>query len=364
MKKSYLIAIGVTALIVIWMGAGIVFNDGRPEAVASLNTQEETSDQITVEVREQDAVSTVSYVVAQGNIMPDREVVIRAETAGQIKDIVITEGHAVKEKDVLASIDLDDRSIRLERAKAQVSVEGRKYNSLKNLGTKGYTAQTRIDEALATYKQAQADEKQIKLDIAHTKIKAPFDGVIDEQSIEKGDYVEIGNALFTLVDNNPLVATVYVPQKDVNALKAGGEANVTLATGEEAQGRIRFIAPRAHQETRSFRVEVEIPNPDNLPSGTTAIVQIPKESVMAHFISPALLTLNNEGTAGVKTVDDAGHVLFHPIQIVASEQTGIYVTGLPDKAQIIVNGQGFVRTGDTVSFVQSDVAEDQNAENN
>ena len=356
MKRSHLIAIILSAVIVVWMAIGMVFNNTEIKHSDVTSNPVHSSPELTIEVRDQQAISTVSYIVTLGNILPDREVIIRAETAGEINEVVIKEGNDIKENDILANIDIDDRNIRLDRTKAQTAVEKRKYNSLKNLGAKGYTAQTRIDEAFAAYTSAQADEKKIKLDIAHTKIKAPFDGVIDVQSIEKGDYVDIGDKLFTIVDNNPLVVSVFIPQQDINALKKGGKADVTLVTGEQKQGTIRFIAPRANQETRSFRVEIEIPNPDNLPSGTSATARIPKESVMAHFISPALLTLNNDGETGVKTINNEGVVSFHTIKIVSSEKGGIYVTGLPDKAQIIYNGQGFVRTGDTVAFVKTNAS--------
>lgn len=354
-NKSLLISIGLSLLIIIWMAAGILLRDDNGNAGAISNTQEGPLHELTVEVREQQASDIVSYILTQGTVMPDREVIIRAETAGKINDIVTREGNGVSENSLLAKMNIDDRTIQLARAKAQTAVETHKYNSLKNLGKKGYTAQTRIDEALATLKAAEADEKAIQLDIEHTKIKAPFAGVIGTQSIEKGDYVSIGDELFTIVDNDPLIITAFVPQKDISALKKGGAADVTLATGEHREGIIRFIAPRANQETRSFRVEIAIPNPDNLPSGTSSTAHFPRESIMAHFVSTALLTLDENGDTGVKTVNEQGLVAFHPIQVVSSTKEGIYVSGLPKKALIIINGQGFVRTGDKVAFVKTTV---------
>ncbi len=126
-----------------------------------------------------------------------------------------------------------------------------------------------------------------------------------------------------------------------------------MATGENKLGAIRFIAPRAEQTTRTFRMEVAIPNPDGLPSGTSATVRIPKKGVMAHFVSTALLTLDINGVIGVKTVDDSGIVSFHPVKIVSSSPSGVHITGLPDNATIIVNGQGFVVENDKVSFVEA-----------
>src|SRR5690606_14444769 len=109
--------------------------------------------------------------------------------------------------------------------------------------------------------------------------------------------------------------------------------------------------PRADATTRTFRVEISTPNPENIPSGTSATVEIPKKSVLAHFITASLLTLDSNGRTGVKTVDDDGIVIFHPVQIISAETNGIYVVGLPDNANLIINGQGFADAGVKVKTV-------------
>ncbi|MCC6599021.1 MAG: efflux RND transporter periplasmic adaptor subunit [Alphaproteobacteria bacterium] len=351
MKTPHAIAIGLTGLLVLWMGAGMLFKGQPPAAKSQETAQAAPGNAMVVEVRAQTAQPVTGYITAQGHVMPDREVIIRAEAEAQVKKILIKEGNSVKTGDILAKLDMNDRQIRLEKARAKTAEEQRKYNSAKNLAAKGYTAKTRTDETLAALKAAQAEEKQIALEIENTNIKAPFDGIIDHQNIEKGAYVRIGDEVFTLVDNDPLVVTVYVPQHEIAALETGGKAEIKLATGQDREGTIRFIAPRAEQATRTFRVEAQIANPDNLPSGTSASVRIPRKSVLAHFASPALLSLDKKGATGIKTVNENGIVEFYPVQIISAKPGGIYVTGLPERARIIVNGQGFVAAGEKVSYV-------------
>lgn len=354
MKKSHVIALGVTASVVLWMGAGLIFGDKKNTSNTTADENDSSVKEMVVEVRQQSASLVISNVLAQGHVMPDREVELSVETAGAVHDILIREGVAIKAGDALARIDMNDREIQLSEAKAKIVEAQGKYKSAKKLGEKGYTAESRVDETLSILRSAQAEEKRIALDIEHTNIVAPFDGIIDSQHIEQGDYVSLGDKVFTIVDNDPLVVSVYVPQHEINNVKVGGRADVALATGQSKIGKIRFIAPRAEQATRTFRVEVAIPNPDGLPSGTSATVRIPKQGVMAHFVSAALLTLNIEGVVGVKTIDDDGIVSFFPVKIVSSNLNGVYVVGMPDQVTIIVNGQGFVVAGDKVSFVVAD----------
>jgi|TARA_R110002126_G_scaffold3263_1_gene18323 multidrug efflux system membrane fusion protein len=351
MKKSHAIATGFAGIIVLWMGVGMLFGAADNSQAALSADQHEPAQKMRVETREQKAVPVISYVIAQGHVMPDRAVIMRAKAAAQVQEILIKEGHIVKAGDVLAKLDIEDRQIKLDKAKAKTAEAQRKYDSAKSLGKKGYTAETRIDETLTALKTAQADEKQIALEVENTNLTAPFDGIIDHQNIEQGNYVRIGDEAFTIVDNDPLVITVYVPQHEISEIKTGGKANVELATGQAKEGVIRFVAPRAEHVTRSFRVEIEIANPDSLPSGTSATARIPKQSIMAHFVSPSLLSLDEKGVTGIKTVDLDDAVVFHPVKIVKAMPDGIYVSGLPESARIIINGQGFVRAGETVSFV-------------
>ena len=114
-------------------------------------------------------------------------------------------------------------------------------------------------------------------------------------------------------------------------------------------GKVSFVAPRADVETRTFRVEVEVANPDGkIPSGISVEARIPTGSVMAQFVSPAALSLNDKGVLGVKTVDKDNKVEFHAAKIVRSDVDGVWLTGLEDEERIITVGAGFVRVGEEV----------------
>ncbi len=85
-----------------------------------------------------------------------------------------------------------------------------------------------------------------------------------------------------------------------------------------------------------------------IPAGVSAQLRIPTGTTLAHFVSPAILSLDTDGALGVKTVDSEDEVVFYPIEIVRAQTDGIWVTGLPDEADIIAIGQGYVNDGETV----------------
>ena len=126
-------------------------------------------------------------------------------------------------------------------------------------------------------------------------------------------------------------------------------ARVLFITGEERAGTVSFVGTSAATDTRTFLVEIDVPNRDGaIPAGVSAEVQIPIGQVEAHFVSPSTVSLDESGVLGVKTVDAENTVRFHEIDVVRAQIEGIWVDGLPDTAQIIVVGQGFVSDGERV----------------
>ena len=63
------------------------------------------------------------------------------------------------------------------------------------------------------------------------------------------------------------------------------------------------------------------------------------------MLPPSALTLNDNGELGVRTVGDSNIVEFFPVDLVRDTPTGMWLSGLPDEAQVIVIGQEFVKDG-------------------
>ena len=113
---------------------------------------------------------------------------------------------------------------------------------------------------------------------------------------------------------------------------------------------LTFVGTSAAAETRTFLAEIEVNNDDAaIPAGISAEVTIPTGETTAHFLSPSIVSLDTNGTLGVKTVDEDNVVKFYPIDVVKAQLDGIWVTGIPDKADVITVGQGYVNAGETVA---------------
>jgi multidrug efflux system membrane fusion protein len=357
-NASFAIATLFAVAVVGWMASGMIQGDSTPPATAATDTAAapastpQPDKPVAVRVRRSQAEMREIRVRLFGQTEANRTVEVRAETAGRIDALDVAEGDAVADKAVIAEIDMDDRLARRDRARAEVAFRQIAYDAAKKLEARQFQTRINLAEAESQLAQAKAALREIELEIADTRVLAPFAGVVNDLAVELGDYVKDGDIVATVVDFDPVIVSVEVTETWVSGVQKGDVARIELATGRSLSGKVRFISRVASPTTRTFRVEIEVPNPDSsLAEGVTAEVDIPVGRVSAHRISPALLTLDDDGRLGLKAVAEGGRVIFHPIDIVEDSTAGMWVSGLPERATLITVGQEFVAVGGRVEAV-------------
>jgi len=207
--------------------------------------------------------------------------------------------------------------------------------------------QAQLDAAKGTLAMAEAE-------LDRGVIRAPWAGVVSDISVEVGKaaFSMAGADLCTLVALDPMLAVVEVSERRLAGLKVGDMAEVRLITGETRSGKVRFVSKTASQTTRTYRIEIELPNADGaIPDGISADVTIPLAPIAATSVPRSALTFSSSGDLGVRTVDGDGVVGFLPINVVEDEQTLMWVGGVADGTRVIVQGQDFVREGQHVEAV-------------
>ena len=114
-------------------------------------------------------------------------------------------------------------------------------------------------------------------------------------------------------------------------------------------GTVRFVSRVGTAPTRTFRVEVAAENPTlETGEGLTAELWLTTGRVCAHRVSPAVLTLSEDGVLGIKIVGPADRIVFHPVDIVADTPDGVWLAGLPERVDVVTVGHEFVRAGQIV----------------
>lgn len=304
---------------------------------------------MTVSVREIQAEEMPREIRVTGQTLPNRVVSLKAQTPGQVQATPVVEGARVEAGTVLVSLAPEDRAARLTQAQALLEQTRLEYEAAQRLTQRSLAPESSLAQARAAFRQAEQQVEAAQLDMAKTEISAPIGGVLEARSVEVGDYVGIGDPIAELIEIDPILLTGQIPEALIHLVHVGETAHASLPNGRTVDGKIRFVARTAENATRTFRVEVEVPNPEaDIPAGQTADIAIETERVMAHRISIALVSIADDGRFGVKYVDDENRVRFLEADLVRSSPDAIWVTGLPNTLRLITTGQGFTKEGDLV----------------
>ena len=350
MKPQYQWALGIAIFVALYLATGLLRFGGH--ASDTMQAQANTSQTPVVRVARLSAVPHEAVITLRGHTEALHQVDVRAEVDGVIKALHFEKGDRVKQGQVLCELRLNDRGARAAQAEAQMAQASKELDVARELFKEGFRSKTQMAQATAAYEAAKAGAATMNIQLADTKIRAPFAGIAEERYVNAGDYLTAGSKCAMVLAPEPFLAVGTVSEELVSQIAMGNKARVKLVTGEFVEGTVRFVAEHADPATRTFRVEVELPNPDaKLRSGVSAdIMIVPLAQVPAHRISPGILVLDDSGTVGVRVVQD-GMVRFHAVQIISDGPDGMWIAGLPLKTDVITVGQEFVTNGERVKAV-------------
>jgi multidrug efflux system membrane fusion protein len=357
MSRSWIIA-GIVALgAIAWIGSGFLpeepaENGASSEAATGPDAPADADAPQSVRVRTYTSEPMINEIIVQGRTIADRKVVVRSELDGIVEEVMVDRGERVAAGTVLARLEVDDREAALAQARAQLAAAELEYNAAAQLSERGYRAETDVARALAALDAARAAVRLAELRLDDLEIRAPFDGIVDSREIEVGDYVKSGDPAAMLIDLDPLRVAGQISERHLGAIRPGSAATVRLMGDRAVEGTVGYVASVADDQTRTFTVEVDVPNPEMaVIEGLTAELHLPLREVMAHRMTPANLHLADSGRIGVLSVDETDHVAFLPVQIIGGGSDSVWLAGLPDRVTVITVGQGFVQPGQPVAPV-------------
>ena len=378
--SSIIIAIIVCAGI-----AGFIF---RNDFNAYLNTQDviiEETNEISPEIKEkkinkQKAVSVLvqksneqevtNGILLRGQTEAFKSVQVKAETSGSVISQPIRKGTFVKNGELLCELEVGTKSDVLSEAKVALALsldeldasihqyelrvqaaERQKSLLKRGVGTEAAVEAAELSASSAetqslSKRQAVANvEARINratTELNNTKIIAPFDGLLESDTAEYGDFMQTGAPCGTLLALNPIKLIGYATETQVSKIEVNTTAGARLISGDTVSGTVSFISRSADPTTRTFLVETTVPNENyEIREGSTADIYISLAGAKGHLLPQSSLTLNSSGVLGVRiALDDKAK--FIPINIIRDAEEGVWVTGLPDTVDVIIVGQEYV----------------------
>ncbi len=349
-KPRYRAAITIALIVALYLATGI-FSGGNNAGAVPDEQKKSGSDIPRVRVAQLIASQRAVTITIRGRTQALHAVDVRAQVEGVVRAIHFEKGDHVKAGDVLCELMVNDRQAKYEEAAALVAEREKENTAAQNLLREGAMSANAAKQATAALEAARAAMRTQQVELDNTKIRAPFDGFVDDRYVDEGDYMRPGDKCELVIAPEPFLAVGAVSEREVGQIKVGDPATVSLVTGETVEGKVYFVADKADDTTRTFQLEVEIPNADGkLRAGVSADIHIPVKNLDAQLISPGILVLDDSGVVGVRAVEN-GIVHFVPVEIVSDNPEGMWVTGLPNRLTVITVGQEFVTNGERVIAV-------------
>lgn len=356
MRIRKLGTVGLSLLLVVvlavWLASGDVkqARDTMPDAQS---VEEERAPQVQVENLQ--ARLYRPSLMLQGELEPWRSVDISARVAATVEEILVQQGEQVTAGTVLLRLSEDNRSAVAESWRARVRKLEADLDAAQRLRSRDLTSESEILSLQSDIASARAELSAANLAVGNLTPEAPFDGIVNQRYVDEGDLIQVGTPLFSLVQTERLKALAQVPQQSVDSVSVGQAVSVNLLNGGSLEGEVSFIASAADPSTRSFPMEITVANPERKRiAGGSATLRVALPELRAHFISPAYLSLGDDGRPGVNYVDGNDEVAFSTVKLLSVTTEGAWVTGLPEELRLITRGAGFVSPGQKVRPVDRD----------
>lgn len=343
---------------------------------------------------------------ASGVTQPKAIVTVSAEIGGTAMKVPLAEGQAVEAGAVLVKIDTGTLPARIEAAKAEIvaattaldsamaqsrgtyaeqraaaeaslDVARQRLEIAEKLASQNFSAPVELAQLKASYENARmtlaqidlAKNLRVEVDIAQNKarlataksnlavlrdqmakstIKAPTGGWLETVHLERGEQVAAGAPAATILEMEAVKIVVAVPQTSIGEVTLGDPVSIDVAGAGMRKGTVTKIASITSSATRTFDVEVTVPNPQRgLRAGMTVEASIDVGFQPAFGMSPAHLSVAGDGSLTAK-IDADGMVRVVPVELVRSGGEQVFVSGLADGDRLLTFGQAFVNAGDPV----------------
>jgi len=320
---------------------------------------------VPVSVSEIELGTISSYVSATANLVAEDEVKVLAEAEGRVAVLNVEEGDFVAKGAVLASLVRDDAEIAYKKAQVKASNAEDVYDRNAKMGSQNMISHEELEKTSMENKLAQQELAEAKWRLDKTEIRSPFTGRVTMRGISLGKHVRLGDDLFTVTDFEPLIARIFLPEKDIVGLAEGRDVRITLKadTNVQFEGRIRQISPVVDTSTGTVKITIEAIRPPKQvrPGGFVTVdivketrpnvVILPREAVIRELQKAHVFVISGE-TAEKREITlglEEGEVMEATSGVAAGEK-------------VIVAGQGSLKNGEAVKVIPEATAQESSTE--
>lgn len=323
------------------------------------------------------AAKVVVSEVKTGMVAPQSEFIgtvffvevsdVASEVNGKVERVSFEEGRRIKKGSILVSLssDLLGKELRAKRSSyEQVLIEREKaikdLKRVEDLIRRGSVSEQLYDEHSFRVKglekraaSLKADVERIEVELTKKRIRAPFDGVVIERAVDRGEWLSPGSKVATIAKDDVVDVVVDVPEDTLRHVTEGMPLTVR-ASGRAMKGKVFAMIPRGDVATRTFPLKIRIDNSASLKEGMEARVALPTAQKRKALMVPRDAAITLFGRTVVFAVLDSKAKMI-PVKVLGYEggMAGVNASGLREGMKVVVKGNERLRDGQPVSTAES-----------
>lgn len=362
-----LIVLGFAA---VWFTTSAIADNGADDAEQTAEAPENDEEgkdgekkekpPVPVEVTSVTSGEVSAYISSAANLVAETDVQILAEWEGKVTRLEVEEGDRIAKGEILATLDDADLQIAEKKAKVRESTARLAFERAERLHGQDLLPQEDLDKLALDHQVAQQELAEVEWRLEKTRIRAPFRGVLTARNVQLGQHVRPGDQLFTVMDFDPLVARIYLPEQDVLRLTEGRAVKISLKADEGVAftGSIRQISPVVDPQTGTVKVTVEASSPPAaVRPGAFVRIDIVRETREGALLLPREAVVRELQRAYV-FVTDGETASRRPVTLGLEEEGRVEITSGVDLGDsIVVAGQGGLKDGAKVEVLDAEGGE-------
>jgi len=334
MKKKTLYAVVIVLLgFLSWQIYARMSASGKPK------TMQRGRGPVAVEVKEVQKKTLKDIGLFTGTLYPKSQFIAAPKVAGRLKKLLVKIGDRVKKDQLIATLEndeyvqqgdqaraeLDVARANFEESRSSLEIARRELERARTLREKKIASESELDAADAQFRtqdakhkvavaqvaQKDAALKAAQVRLSYTQIRASWEEgdesrVVGERFVDEGAMLAPNASIVSVLDISTMIAVIHVIERDYSKISTGLEGKVSTDAFPEKTfpARVVRIAPLLKETSRQARVEMEIPNPDNLlRPGMFIRVQIEFASHPDATVIPLNALVKRNGQQGVFVAD-------------------------------------------------------------
>jgi len=289
-----------------------------------------------------------------------------ARVGGEIREIRVEEGVRVSEGDVLAVLDGDRLALELAASEARLQKLKRDFKRNQDLKQKNLISEGDFDELKYEMEALEASYNLAKLELDYTQIRAPIGGVISQRTARVGNTVDVGDTLFTVTSIDPLVAYLFVPEREYQRIAPGQPVGIQIDALGEAPiiASVTRVSPVVDPDTGTFKITIEVRDEqERIKPGMFARIGVIYDTRNDVLRIPRSALLDDEDDQYVFVVED-GEARRRPVETGYSNRGMVeIVSGLTDEDAVVTVGQAGLKQSTKVRVINDAPADEKQVSN-